>query len=26
VANVHTNAGVRHLDKAMNDFFLKGEK
>jgi len=26
VANVHTNAGVRHLDKAMNDFFLKDEK
>ena len=26
VANVHTNAGVRHLDKVMNDFFLKDEK
>ena len=23
VANVHTGPGVRHLDKAMNDFFLK---
>ncbi|MBI5817730.1 MAG: hypothetical protein HZA88_01995 [Verrucomicrobia bacterium] len=26
VANVHTDAGVRHLDKAMNDFFLKDVK
>jgi hypothetical protein len=26
VANIHTNAGVRHLDKAMNDFFLKDVK
>lgn len=24
VANVHDNAGVRHSDKAANDFFLKG--
>lgn len=26
VANVHTSAGVRHLDKVMNDFFLKDVK
>lgn len=26
VANIHTDAGVRHLDKAMNDFFLKDVK
>lgn len=26
VANVHTDAGVRHLDKVMNDFFLKDVK
>jgi hypothetical protein len=26
VANVHTDSGVRHLDKVMNDYFLRGGK
>ena len=26
VANVHTNAGVRHTDPVMNEYFLKGSK
>lgn len=26
VANVHTNAGVRHTDPVLNDYFLKGAK
>jgi len=26
VANVHTDSAVRHLDKTMNDFFLRGGK